>query len=325
MLLTDILSVDVILERVDAYSLYSYYIGKELEIGRAYKSPFRDDDIPSFALFIWNNTLLFKDHGLGKSGNVFQFIVLLYGLDSINDALDIVNADFDLELEGGKPYEKSQEAAKIISEYKVKSKLIRILVTSVKRVTKEFIDYWLRYGITLSTLRYYYVTQVAIVHYVYESTTIYYTPKELCIAYPIFDKYKIYEPFNKKNKFKNNYPEDYIEGYLQLKYSTFCIITKATKEIIFFREHYDWDSVAGKSENTMITRQMMLILLKRYNKLYIWLDYDEAGQRAQKKYLEEYPFLIPIYFRKPQKDVTDVYFAAENKQEILQEIKQMIQ
>jgi len=78
-MLDRILDEDTILERVDDYSIYAYYIEFEPELGKAYNSPIRTDDkIPSFSLHEYNKKIFFKDHALGESGTVFKFVKLLY-------------------------------------------------------------------------------------------------------------------------------------------------------------------------------------------------------------------------------------------------------
>jgi len=117
---------------------------------------------------------------------------------------------------------------------------------------------------------------------------------------------------------------------MQLKYiNAFCIITKANKEINFFREHFDWDTVAGKSENTMIPDHMMKKLFTSYKKVFIWLDSDIPGINAQAKYIEKYPNLIPIIYPSyvTQKDVTDRYCYMKSismQQAALEEIKTLV-
>jgi hypothetical protein len=320
-----LLTEDNVLERVDAYSIYSFYIGSELEVGRVYLSPLREDDIkPSFSLYEYKGTLFFRDHGKGISGNVFKFIKILFGFNTSMEVLSAVNKDFDLELQGGIPYVKGEKAP-LIASYKKKAKLVKIEVASRKN-QRVFLEYLMEYGITKRTSDYYEATEAAVLYFHYEDNltrTVY--PKTLCIAYPIYDKYKIYQPFEDQ-RFFNNYPSDYVEGFLQLKYEKdFCIITKSTKEIMFFREHYDWDTVAGKSESTHVTRVIMLILLKRFKKIYIWLDNDTTGLARQALYLQEYPFLIPVYFNVPQKDPTDFYKTTKNKAFALSVIKKQIE
>jgi len=328
MLLDNILEEETILERVDEYSIYSFYIGKELELGTAYNSPLRDDDgIPSFAMYLYKGKIFFKDHALGISGTVLTFVRELFRYTTYLDAMSRVNIDFDLGLFGGNPnIAKLGEKPKLSNGYKVRKKVQAIKVSSVEKNSTAYIEFWNRYGITLDVLKYYNVTEVDIIQYVYKSSTLVVYPKELTIAYRIYLKYKIYTPFgDKAKKFLNNYPINYVEGYLQLKYEkNFLVITKALKEIMFFRSHFDWDSSAGKSENTMIRRHIMLKLVQRYKYIFIWLDNDVAGIRAQKAYMEEYPFLIPIFHDVEEKDPTDYWEKANDKKSALKEIKNLI-
>ena len=328
MIFDRILEQETILERVDAYSIYSFYIGKELELGTAYNSPLRDDDgIPSFAMYLYKEKIFFKDHALGMSGTVFKFVRELFRYSTEIDALSRINVDFELKLEGGNPnITKLGSKPKLCNGYKVKATLKAIKVHSKPGICKNFADFYLKYGITADITEYYNATAIDVIQYIYEKSVITLYPDELTIAYRIYDKYKIYTPSGDKGKkFLNNYPINYVEGYLQLKYkNNFLVITKALKEIMFFRSHFDWDSVAGKSENTMIKRHIMVKLVQRYKYIFIWLDNDVAGQRAQLNYLKEYPFLIPIYYDVQRKDVTDEYVAREEKVQVLTEIKQLI-
>ncbi len=328
MIFDRILEEDNILERVDAYSIYSFYIGKELELGKAYNSPLRDDDIvPSFVMYLYKGKIFFKDHALGMSGTVFKFVRELFRYTNNTDTLSRINMDFELELLGGTPnITKLGNKPKLINGYKVKAPLKEIKVHSKVGICKNFTDFWFKYGITAYILKMYFVTEIDIIQYVYADNTVVIYPDELTIAYRIYKKYKIYTPFgDKAKKFLNNYPINYIEGYLQLKYERdFLIITKAMKEVLFFRQHFDWDSIAGKSENTMIKRHMMIKLLQRYKRIYILLDNDVAGIRAQKEYLKEYPFLISLFLNTKEKDITDVYAASPNKEKALQTIKNLI-
>ena len=327
MILDNLLEKETILERVDAYSIYSFYIETELEVGRAYISPLRtDDNIPSFALFFWKGTLMFKDHALGLSGDVFKFIQELYNLDSLLITLSRVNSDFELELLGGVKVPKGKDKAKRVNRMKMKDKLQGIRVSSRVVNTEDYIAFWNMYGIKLPTLIDYNVTELDVVVYKFKKrSTIIYT-KELTIGYRIYDKFKIYTPNKEAGiKFLNNYPANFIEGYLQLKYENlFVIVTKALKEIMFFRQHFNWDSVAGKSETTMIRSYFLLKLKKKYEYVFIWLDNDLAGIKAQKEYIKKYPFLIPIYYDVEYKDPTDQYKYSEDKVQVLTEIKQLV-
>ena len=117
---------------------------------------------------------------------------------------------------------------------------------------------------------------------------------------------------------------------MQLEFKkNFCIITKAMKECMWFWEHFKWETVAGKSENTMVNPYSMEILRLNYKTIFIWLDSDDAGIAAQLKYITLYPWLVPIVMDSSiqQKDVTDLYTAAKlvgQTEQVLNYIKQLI-
>lgn len=324
----DILDEEAILDRVDAFSIYSFYIGAELELRRPYNSPLRcDDDTPSFNLYQYGGEIFFKDHALKESGTVFKFVKLMFGYTNLMDAYTRINLDFELDLIGGNcDIPKTGIKATLASPFKEKDIVEEIRIHSKPKFSREFTAFWKQWDIKLNLMKDYFVTEVNNVQYIYKKDTIVIYPKLLTIAYRIYRKYKIYTPHGEKFlKFLNNYPINYIEGYLQLKYKNdFLIITKAMKEVLFFRSHFDWDAIAGKSETTMIRRHMMIKLVQKYKYIFIWLDNDVAGQKAQRAYSQEYPFLIPIYYDVERKDITDEYFARQDKEQVLQEIIKLI-
>jgi hypothetical protein len=301
-------SQEKVLEAVDEYSLYSFYIGQELELNTKYSSPLRlKDDDPSFALYYGRHTkvLLFKDNGTGHSGNIFKFLTMYLGLSYKQVVLQI-NSDFQLGFKGMEMGDFKPVQRKKIPVIKEPS---QIRVTSQPN-TAAFDNYWKTLDITQSTLDIFFAKDTGIVHYITKSYHKTIVPKTLCISYEIWGYYKIYQPLSKRFKFTNNYPTGFVEGAIQLRWNLpFAIITKASKECMFFREHFDWDAVAGTSENSMINHLFMLKLLAAYPVVFIWLDNDAPGIRAQAKYLEKYPQLKPIIMNKGlvAKDVTDLY------------------
>jgi len=324
-----------VLRLVDCYSIYSFYIGAELELRTKYSSPLRKgDNDPSFSIYESRNddtVIMFKDGATGKFGNVFKFVRYVLGGGEVlvpsKQALLQINSDFGLGL--------GDEEVGAFKPHLLKPAPIKKLPTNIQVTNRAFpTDEYKKYWDTLDIPKYvqdlYYVTNPKIIHYIAEYHTSI-VPKELTIAYEILGKYKIYHPFaEKKYKFRNNYDDNFVEGAMQLKFDKeFAIITKATKEIMWYRAHFDWDTVAGKSENTMITPYFMNSILKpRYKKVFIWLDNDEAGVLAQQKYLDLYPWLVPITMDPAiGKDVTDAYVVYKKfnrEEEIINYTKQLI-
>lgn len=310
----NLLSKDNILRFVDDYSIYSFYINAELELRTKYSSPLREgDDDPSFSLYeskYENRGIMFKDSASGKFGNVFDFVQDLMSngiLIPMKSVLLQINSDFGIGL-GDE--EVGEFKPHLVKAPPLKKLATNIQVTNNSIPTQEFKNYWEVLDIDDSTLALYYATNPRIIHYIAEDHRSI-VPKELTIAYEILGKYKIYHPnAPKKYKFRNNYEDHFVEGAMQLQFeNNFVIITKATKECMWFRQHYNWDTVAGKSETTMVTPYFMEVLRTRFKTVYIWLDPDKAGMASQLKYMQMYPWLIPIVMHESieQKDVTDFY------------------
>jgi hypothetical protein len=326
----NLLSRKSILHSIDDYSIYSYYIGEELELRTKYSSPLRHGDVdPSFSLYYskyFDDVIMFKDSALNKSGSVFDFLMEFLQVP-IRDVLLQINSDFGLGLDG--------EDVGDFKPHLVKSKPIKKHPTNIEiskqEPTTEFKTYWENLEVSQNTLNKFYCRCVRVIHYKSDITTTV-VPRILTISYEILGTYKIYQPFaEKKFKFRNNFLDIYVEGALQLSFTTdFCIITKSTKEIMFMYEHFGWESVAGKSETTMVSNHFMMNVLKiKYKKVFIWLDNDEAGKVAQAKYMSQYDWLTPIEFDSfiPDSDPTDLFLRSKKegkKLVALKYIKQLV-
>lgn len=301
---------------VDDYSLISHYLGQELELHTKYSSPLREgDENPSFSMFFGygqqdSNKLFFKDQIGIAQGDVYEFLQLYLKAKTVQEVLEQVNYDLSLGLNS---QEKNLNLTpSMIKKIPMVKERAKINVVS-QLPTKAYLNYWRgKYDIQDWSLDMYLVKCIRDIHYVYSDKTTIISPKTLSIGYPIGDFNKIYMPFEtKENKFRNDYPQNYVEGHIQLDWSRndLLIITKSMKECIFFRNHWNIQAVSGKSETTEIPVFIMHQYLKHFKRVVLWLDPDEAGIRASNKYKDLYPELEVVTFV-PEikgKDPTDVY------------------
>src|SRR5690606_31170020 len=125
-------------------------------------------------------------------------------------------------------------------------------------------------------------------------------------AYRIGEYYQIYAPFApKEDKFRNDYPENYFFGYIQLpKQMDLLIIDKSGKDVMFNRA-LDYWAVCGKSETTLIPEKKMYELKERAKRVVLMLDPDPAGIKQTEKYLQLYPWLEPKFLTQA-KDKSDL-------------------
>ena len=330
----NLLSKENVLREVDEYSLFCHYIGADLELRSKYSSPIRTiDDDPSFSLYYGKRgNMMFKDNGIQESGDIFKFLQLFMGGGTaipIRQVLLQINADLDLGFEGEDvPTFKPNIIKK--SPPKKKSPAI-IQITKHTPNTSEFVDYWNFLNVDENVRKLFRIHNPNLVHFIQDGNTIVISPKDLCISYEILGTYKIYQPNSEKViKFRNNYKPYYVEGMLQLRNvrAEFCIITKSLKECAFFYANFGFHCVAGTSETAMIHPKSIAYLRERFQTILIWLDNDEAGRKATSKYLEAYPFLVPVDTTLiEEKDPTDEfkkYKLAGEETFVLSKIKNIV-
>ena len=139
------MSLRDLLEKVNDYDIYSYYLGS-FKPGKLMNSPLRPDDkIPSFAIFpSKTGDLLFKDHGTGVSGNTLKFIKLYRQIDTREELerelLKIVRC-----INPNQTVQKPVRKAEYASET-----LIGIVRQPFTDIDKQ---YWKQFHISIDTLR----------------------------------------------------------------------------------------------------------------------------------------------------------------------------
>lgn len=314
-----------VLEEVDEYSAYCYYLSFNPTLRKAYNSPFRKDYKPSFSLYPArkgaNIEYFWKDSGIGKSGNIFTLVGLLYGLKG-DDILRKIDEDFDVGLYSTKsnlvlkppfvPAPPDKQPSSIRVRYKA--------------WTEEGRAYWRDYIDNLTLLNTYYVQEVQ-VFWVREDQDIPIRPKGLTFSYRIDEidessgeitpHYKIYQPYNDTYKFINDYTDQMVEGYQQLpEVSDLLIITKATKDVIVLRD-LGYNAIAPRGESVMIPTHILLELAKRFTRIIILFDNDGKHKGSSYPYKK-----IEIPLTSNTKDVSDYrkMYGRESTEILLKEL-----
>lgn len=289
-----------VLEQVDEFTLYCFYTGIDnLVPGLAYNAPYRDDQVPSFSIYRSYNLgteYMWKDHATGESGNIFSLIRKIHKLSTLSETYRLVLSDFGLV--------DSARKEKIVRHTPPEQNNIKISVAEIP-LSEAGREFWLQFDIREDLLNHYKVSQIKW-YWSYIGQLYPYWVKDPTFAYRIGEFYQIYSPYAERAyKFRNDYPESYFFGYLQLPRSgEKLIIDKSAKDVIFCKR-IGYDAVCGKSETTMIPHNKMLELKDRFSEVYLMLDNDKAGRNQADKYMALYPWLKPR-FLEGAKDKTDL-------------------
>ena len=146
-----------ILSRITDCDIFQKYLGHKFDLGTVFHSPLRKDDNPSFNIFRstkeGEGNLLFKDFGIGKHGDCFQFVMIKYSLD-FPQCLQMINTDFNLGLVSEMYIDLDVITTVVTPTQFVKPvKLPTTIMIEEEPFTLEDYEYWASYGINLEILR----------------------------------------------------------------------------------------------------------------------------------------------------------------------------
>ena len=294
-----------IFKRTTEYDIYSYYMPFKFKIGSIMSSPFREDKHPSFGIFKdkRSSALLFKDQATNESGDCFKFVRMLYQL-TFKQALNQVWDD----IVAGKLV-VSNKGKYVQDVYKYRRKLI-----SVKRKNLTSVDdeYWGQYCIDRDTIKKYNVSPISMFWVDDFPSTIRYSSDHPLYAYRIFNSFKIYNPLAtvKKDKWRSNCGVNDIQGWEQLPESgDLLVITKSLKDVMAL-SLFNIPAVAPQGEHQLIPSKVVDEANKRFKRLVMLYDYDNAGVAGATKARDEYGIptvYIPKHYLElyDTKDISD--------------------
>lgn len=311
-----------ILDAVDEYTLYCHYLDMEdLPLKRSIFSPLRTEKVPSFEIYPSRNgkpfEFLWKDNGMGMHGTIFDLIKIVHSLSTYQEAYALICQDFSLDFKTEKV-----EATKIVLHQRPVLDPIKLRIHPIEYTSKGE-EFWRRLNIGPERRRKFEIKQIdyywSVDHQ--EAPT---SVPDPTFAYTVGQYYQIYSPFAPRtHKWRNDLPENYFLGYLQLpKTGDKLIIDKSLKDVAF-DDVLNYPAACGKSETTMIPPSKMHELRKRFKRIFLTLDPDETGRRQTEKYMALYPWLEPRFLTEA-KDKTDLCLAVgfDKAKEIINQLIQ---
>jgi hypothetical protein len=293
------MSLRDLLDKVDDYTIYSYYLGP-FKPGKLMNSPLRSDDkMPSFAIFSTKDgALLFKDHGTGVAGNAIKFIKLYKRIQTRE------------ELE--------KELLRIVRRFNPTSSVATVTRsysphenTDIGIVRQPFTEvdkrYWKQFHISIDTLKKFNVFSIKyflcnrVVRGTYKETSPMY-------AYKVYDKFKIYRPLaSKYTKWRTNLTNRHVQGLAELPYEggNLLVITKSLKDVMCLYE-MGISAIAASSETTFIPDDILRSLRRKWKRVVILYDRDATGMMKARDYSKQYKLdAIFVHKKFKSKDISD--------------------
>lgn len=313
------LSIENILKRVTDQEIYKYYLGGDFPLSKAFHSPFRKDEHPSFSIINGKDGKLHHfDYADSQfSGDVFNFVCQLF---NISHQQALAKIDFDMGLKLGSPEAIYDRVISVAPLAAPREESI-IQVVSRKFNSKE-LQYWGEYHITSDILK---RNDVYAIKELYLNRRRYPLRNDLCFGYLYNirgkEYWKIYWPNREKQEkwIVNNVPNTHMSGIEKLNAGDLdVLVTKSKKDemvlsLILSRV------VSVQHETVYSINEANLELLQTIPNRWINFDSDDTGIKAS-KYYNQYGFKwinCPKEFKDPKgkfiKDFADLarYYGME--------------
>ena len=336
-----------ILDKVSEQQIFEMYIGKRFEVPCTVRSPLRGDKNPSFGIFLTRGKLKFKDQATGNTGDAFDLVKLLFGLN-YNEALIKVIREFDLDI----PISGELSRHNIVVRKPIppQRKLVQHRIQLSIKITRDSqgkpsyteadIAYWSKrhikdipYRLTrnqcFSTqivfknggIMWQYEAVNPIFTYIYEYDTQFY--------------YKSYRPLSpeKGRKFYNDMKgvsQYCVHGlWLLPKKGNVLIITKSGKDAIILDElGYNVVAIQGEGSRNPIDSLIIEDLKSRFKEVYLLYDNDfdkeqnwgQIGGEVISKAYNITNIVIPSKYKCTDSDELMVKYGATKTKRIINEL-----
>ena len=306
----DHLHTDVILSKITEYDIFMYYCPSFKKFGKKFCSELREDKTPTASIIPYNGKLLYKDFGKAEhTFDCFNYVKEKYNCTFIG-ALRIIDCDFNLGLSARK---EAIQFTMGYMAYRQNTPALQlhkpVIIRKRKRNwNKQDANFWRKYLVSKKILTKFAVEPIS--HYWVNENR--FSCNSITYAFKFNNRYKIYSPYENKNKWLSNTKKTDIQGYAQLPdKGNKLIITSSLKDVMCLYVA-GYNAIALQSEMQMPEEKLISELTDRFNTVAILYDNDfdninNPGQTMAKKICDLYGFTnicIPDEFK--SKDPSDL-------------------
>lgn len=263
-------------EMVDVKTIDEFYLANKFlnvkKIPCVINSPLRKDNHPSFSIYSKDGIhVRYKDLATGECGGIFNLLQEMWGL-SFENTINNIFKDKVIVL-NKKDY--SQAKSIILPKVKIECK--------TRPWEKRDFEYWNQFGITETWLKHAEIYPIS--HYFINKDENKYTFVADKYAYAYVEHkenntaVKIYQPYNTKGrKWISGFDGSVISLWTKIpKFGEKVVICSSVKDALCLSANLSIPAIAVQGEGYAISETAKKELLKRYNKVYILFDNDEAG------------------------------------------------
>lgn len=309
-------------EDISQESLLAFYF-QVYHIPCLIKSPFREDNKPSFSFYLTSNgNIRYNDFASGEKGTLLEAIAKLKDI-SVDDVWALIREDFS-----SPEHADYNRIDRVIMTRLIKRKEFRIKIRSWEPYD---IDYWASFGIDLPFLIKMEVYPISHVFVDIRGVLWPFPCDKYAYAYVErkegFISYKIYQPFNNKGrKWQTNMDKTTIGLWTKLPETgdRVCICS-SYKDAMSLWANTGIPSIAIQAEGFDISEHAQKDLRERFKDIVIILDNDEPGIKYAEALSKKTGFrnvTLPPF--DGGKDISDLYKVLDNKEKFKEVILSLL-
>ena len=311
------ISLEEILNKVSEANIAARYLDIT-EIPCVINSPLRQDNRPSFGLYSFDGVKVrYIDYATGERGGLFDLLSKLWRVP-YDEVLEKIGQDFNI-LKSLKTSVKVSDGG--YTKIEIKEKSHPKIEVKIREWRKHDQLYWESYGITLDWLKYADVYPISHKFIVKDNKR--YTFGADKYAYAYIERkegnisVKIYQPFN-KNGFKWCTSTDSSVISLWTKVpqegERICICS-SLKDALCLWSNTGIPAIATQGEGYSMSDTAINELKRRYKKVYVLFDCDDAGLIDGEKLSKQTGFINVVLPKfEGGKDISDLYHSLQDKQ-----------
>ena len=322
------LTKELILSRVSEERILSHYFGLPIKKG-FYRNRLSQEAKPtaSFYKSRTNGRIMFKDFGTGFCGDFVSIVMTKFNC-SYYKALQIIANDFGIIKRKDLPKNK---CLKKWDEEKFEDAGGAIIQVEIKDFTEDDIQWWAKYGITLTTLKKF---KVYSCKNVFLNGNLFEMVADNQRVYGYYggikqdiEQWRIYHPQRTKFKWISNWKNHQIQGAHRLSKQggDVLVITKSLKDVMCLYE-YGIPAIAPCSENEFLTDSQYQRVKAKYKQIILLWDNDYAGVSNAWKIRNKYSDIKVMFIPKSSgcKDFSDYrkMYGDKKTQQLIQQAKE---
>ena len=286
------LTPEAILSKITEFDIFRYYMPeKDWKLNRVTFSPFRNENHPSFVIGNKHGNISFIDFAdTSLRGDCFQFVKLLFRINTINEVLIKIDTDFGLGISSNKNVDRYKEIVKEYTQPESLGKRYSLIQVKTRKFTKEELDYWNQYHIDIEDLRREHVYSIGKLYLNRQIFPLKET--ELRFGYYYDGHWKIYRPFaDKKNKWlPNNVPITAMDGLDNIKNCDVAFINKSKKDYMVIKKLFDCSCAVQNEGIACFSPENVEYIKANSNRQILSFDSDVTGVKNSQQITDLFGF-----------------------------------